>query len=139
MPLRKFLPGFKGFDLAIIAAMLIFEVVEMLLLLWIKIQIFPGILGTLVIAIGMLGNKVINLYFYAVIINVVMSWVPSLQHSPVANIISMIVNPPLGLARRVIPSFRGIDLSPIPVLIVLKLITIFIFNPIILEGYRLAY
>ncbi len=139
VPLRKMFPGFRGFDLAIIVAMLILEVIETILLLWLKIAVFPGILGSFVIAIGMLGNKVMNLYFFAIIIGVIMSWVTSLQHSPIAGIVNIITSPLLNLARRFIPPIGGFDLSPLPVLLALKLITILVFNPIIMQGYKLAY
>ncbi len=138
-PLRKIFPGFKGFDLAIIVAMLVLEVIEMMLLMWIKIEIFPGFLGSVVIAIGMLCNKVVNLYFFAIIIGVIMSWVPSLQHNPMAGIVNVITNPLLGLARRFIPMIGGFDLSPILVLLVLKLLEILVFNNIITQGMRWAY
>ncbi len=139
VPLRKFLPGFRGFDLAIVVAMIVLEVIQMMLLLWLEVAIFPNIGGVFVVAAGMLGNKVMDLYFYAVIIGVIMSWVPTLQQSPVAGIVNTITNPLLGLARRFIPLIAGFDLSPIPVLLVLKLVSILVFNPIIAYGYKLAY
>lgn len=138
-PLRRIFPGLKGFDLAIVVAMLVLETIEVILLLWLKITVFPGVLGSIVIAIGELGNKAVNIYFFAIIIGVIMSWVPSLQHNPAAGIVNTITRPLLSLARRFIPLIAGIDLSPIPVLIILKLLTILLFNPIITQGYKLAY
>jgi len=138
-PLRKIFPGIKGFDLAIIAPMLALEWIEVMLLLWLKFHMFSGILGSFVVALGMLGNKVINLYFFTIIIHIIMSWVPSLQHSPVAGIVNTITNPPLSLARRYIPPIAGFDLSPIPILLVLKLVTILLVNPIIAQGYKLLF
>lgn len=135
-PLRKFFPGFKGFDLAILVPILVLEWIGIILLLWLKLHMFPNVLGSLIIAAGTLGDKVIDLYFFAILINIVMSWVPSLQHSPVAGLVNTITHPPLALARRFIPPIAGFDLSPIPVLIVLKLVSILLLNPIIAQGYK---
>lgn len=136
-PMRKIFPQIKGFELAILVPMLLLEWLEVILLMWLKFHAFPGISGSLLVAVGMLGNKIVNLYFFAIIINAIMSWVPAIQHSPIAGIITTITNPPLALARRFIPLIAGLDLSPIPVLIFVKLLTLLIFNPIIAQGYRL--
>ena len=138
-PCRRFLPGFKGFDLAILFAALVIELIEQMLLLWIKINVFPGILGSIVIAFGALGNKAINIYFFGILISVVMSWIPALQQNPVGGIVRTITDPLLQFARRYVPLIGGMDLSPIPVLLVLKLVTILLFNPIITAGYKLAF
>lgn len=70
-----------------------------------------------------------NLLFYAIIIQVVMSWInPGWRH-PVAEVLYAITEPLLRLGRRVVPVVSGIDFSPLVVIIVLKIVTIFV------EGY----
>jgi len=139
VPLRKIFPGFKGFDLAIVVAIFLLEFIETVLLVWMKITLFPGILGAIVVTLGMLGGKVIDLYFYGVIIAVIMSWVPALQHSPLSSIVNIVTRPLMALGRRFIPSISNFDISPIVILLVLKLMEILITSPIIDLGYQLAY
>jgi YggT family protein len=139
VPLRKIFPGFKGFDLAIVVAMFLLELIETMLLLWVKITLFPGVLGAVVVTLGMLGGKVIDLYFFAIIITVIMSWVPALQHGPLGGIVNIVTRPLMALARRFIPPIGGFDLSPIVILLALKLLEILITSPVITLGYRLAY
>ena len=86
----------------------------------------------------MIGDKFVNLYFYAIIIRVIMSWVVALQHNPIAEIVYLITEPPMKLARRFIPSLGGFDFSPIALLILLQLISIYAFGLLIEVGMRLA-
>lgn len=67
-----------------------------------------------------------DLLFYAIVIRVIMSWVnPHWQH-PIADIIRLITEPALRLARRLLPDMMGLDFSPLLVIFVVKAITIFI-------------
>jgi YggT family protein len=138
-PLRRFCPGVAGFDLAIVVAMIAFEWLETLLLLKIKVGVMPGLLGSLVVSLIYLGNKVISLYFWGTIVVVAMSWLPMIRHNPLAAIVSIIVEPLMKLGRRFVPLIGGIDLSAIPILLLLKIIENYLLYPILLHGYRLAY
>lgn len=137
-PLKRIIPGYRGFDFSIVFLLILFEMVEALLLLWLQYRVVPRFEGVLLIAFGALGNKLMNLYFYAIILRVVMSWVTTLQQSPVAEIVYLLTEPLMQRARRIIPLIAGLDLSPIPVLILLQLISILVFNPIIDVGMRFA-
>ena len=137
-PLRRFIPGYKGFDLAIIVIMFVLEIIELWLTIWLKLNIFPGILGTIIIAVGELGSKLVNIYFYAVIIGAIISWFPSLQRNPITEIIDLLTWPLSRIARRITPTVAGFDLSPILIIIVLLLINILVFAPIVSWGMRLV-
>lgn len=138
-PLRKFIPGFRGFDLSIVVAVILIQFIEMFIILGIKVHITPGILGTLILSIGYIGNKLVNIYVWGVILSVIMSWVPALQHNPLANIINTIVGPLLNLGQRYIPRIGGFDLSPIPILLALWLIRLLVLQSVIVYGFHLAY
>lgn len=138
LPLQRIIPGFKGFDFAIILLVFILEIIQMILLMWLRFDVVPGFGGTIIVAIGMIGRKVMNLYFWAIIIWALMSWAVSLQRSPAAEIVYLITEPVMRRARRIIPTIAGFDLTPIPVLIVLQLLSMLVFNPIIQAGMRVA-
>lgn len=137
-PMQKIFPGFKGYDLAIIFLILLFELIETLLTFWLRLRVVPGFWGAVVISIAMLGDKIINLYFYAIIIRVIMSWIVSLQQSPVAEIVFLITEPIMRPFRRFIPPIAGFDLSPIVVLVLLQLISAYGFGSLLNLGLRLA-
>lgn len=138
IPLRRVIPGFKGFDSAIMLLILLFEIIEMILITWFRFRIIPGFGGTLIVALGMIGVKVVNLYFYLIIMRVIMSWIISLQQGPVAEVIYLITEPLMSRARRFIPPIAGFDLSPIAVVILLQLISILALHPLIEVGMRIG-
>lgn len=138
VPLRRILPGYRGVDFSIVFLLLLVAFIEALLLIWLRTRIVPHISGTLIIAVATLAEKTINLYFYAIIIRALMSWMPSLQHNPVAEIVFLVTEPLLASARRIVPTIAGLDFSPILVLVVLQLISILVIGPLMNFGMRLA-
>lgn len=132
------MPKFKGFNLAILFLIIFFEFIQDFLLFWLRSRLIPHLGGLLLISIGALGNKFMSLYFYAIILRVVMSWIVSLQQSPVAEIIFLITEPMMRPIRRLIPTIVGFDLPILLLLILLPLISFLIFDPLINVGMRLA-
>jgi YggT family protein len=67
--------------------------------------------------------SLVKLYSILLFIRIILSWVPSLDwyRQPV-RFLREITDPPLNLARRVIPPLGMLDLSPIVVFISLSLI-----------------
>lgn len=64
----------------------------------------------------------IQLYTYAIIGYILMSWIPALQASAVGDFLGKIVEPYLNIFKRFIPPLGMIDFSPIIALIALRLI-----------------
>lgn len=137
-PLQKVLPGFKGFDLAIVLLVLVLSFAEMVALFYLQYHLTPNFLGLLVAAIASMFDKVITIYFFCILVAVIMSWLPNLNRSPLSELVYAIVGPLMTLARQWLPPIGGIDLSPIPLLIVLKLFEIVLFDPMMVWGLKLA-
>lgn len=121
-PLRRFLPGFKGFDMSVLLLVLIFGFVELALLLSLNTGFFPGVLPVLFVSIIQSMIKVIYIYMAAIILSSLMSWFPRLQGGPVAELVQEVADPCLGLVRRYLPTFGGIDFSPIVVFFALYIV-----------------
>lgn len=67
-----------------------------------------------------------NLLFYAILIRVIMSWVnPGWQH-PFAEFLYVLTEPLLRLGRMIVPDISGFDFSPLLMMVILKIITLFI-------------
>lgn len=130
-PLQAFIPVFKGFDLSIVLLIVVFSWLETMLLSVLSYGSMPGLLGSLFASIGVAGLKVVNFYFYVVLIQILMSWVVSLQQGPIAELVYLISAPLLNRARAVVPTLGGMDFSPAVVLIALKLIGLLVFTPLI--------
>lgn len=69
----------------------------------------------------MLIYEAIGLYTILLIINIFMSWVPSIQESRFGQLLGRICEPYLEQFRRFIPPFGMIDVSPIVAILVLNL------------------
>ncbi len=61
--------------------------------------------------------RILNIYMLIVFIRVVLSWVPVSPGNPLVQIIYRLTEPVLAPLRRVIPSFGGLDISPLVVFV----------------------
>lgn len=62
----------------------------------------------------------LQLYIFAVIVYVLMSWVPGARESKFGEILASLVEPYLEVFRKIIPPFGMIDISPIVAIIILQ-------------------
>jgi len=119
-PLRRVIPGVSGIDVASIVLLLILEVIFQSLLTNLMSQPWlPGFI--LVRSLFHLVSCVTNVYLYGILIIVILSWVNPYPNA-VSQLLRRLVEPLLGPARRWIPAFSGIDLSPMVVMIVIVLV-----------------
>ena len=128
-PLRRVIPSLFGLDmsslvLAIIVQMVIFAVV--LTLSYMSFNVF-GLLLWAIIGVTALFLKV---FFFAMIISVILSWVAPGSTSPGAELVNQITEPPLAPFRRFLPSMGGLDISPILAFMVIQLIQSFVIPPL---------
>ena len=80
----------------------------------------PGIAPILLITVLGIVRLVLTVFFWAIIIYAVLSWVSPGGYNPGAALVSSLAEPLLKPVRRVIPTIGGLDLSPIFVLIALQ-------------------
>ena len=67
---------------------------------------------------GILLSKLIGLYEIALLIRIVLSWVPHNPYNKAIQFLYKITDPVLNPVRKLIPPFKGIDFSPVIVFIV---------------------
>lgn len=128
-PLRKIVPGFGGMDTAALLFMIVLKVVELWLvtgLMGLSLQIG----GLLILGVADLLGLAINVFIFAILIQVIISWVNPGMYNPVMGLLHSLTEPLLGPARRLIPPISGLDLSPIVVIIVLQLASMLVVAPI---------
>ncbi len=130
LPLRRVIPGWGGIDTASILLMLILQSIALTLLLLIRgIDLGPLVIITL--ALAELISTAFNIFIFAIIIQVVLSWVnPAGHYNPVGVILHSITEPMLRPARRLLPPISGIDLSPLVALLVLQVLKMLIIPPL---------
>lgn len=119
-PLRRVIPGMYGIDVASVVLLLLLELVfQTLLAMLLNQPIAIEIL--LVRGIFDLLHSVLSIFLYGILIMVILSWVSPYPNA-LSQLLARLVEPLLRPARRVIPSFSGIDLSPMLVMLALVLV-----------------
>lgn len=69
-----------------------------------------------------LVGALIDLYSLVVLAAVIMSWVRVDPRNPLARIVYRLTEPALAPIRRVLPTMGGLDLSPMVLLVALRLL-----------------
>jgi YggT family protein len=138
IPMRRIIPGLIGIDMAAVVLLVIIQAVELVLVGLVQ-GYSLGIAGLLVLTVAELINLLLNIYFFTILIQVILSWVNPGGYNPAIALLYSLNEPILSRARRLIPPISGFDLSPIVVFIGIKLIQIMLVAPIADTGKRLAF
>ena len=129
LPLRRIVPGLMGIDMASVVLLLALEATKLLLIGAVQGFGIPP-LALLVLTLAEVLALLINIYFFTVLVQVILSWVNPGGHNPAVALLYSINEPIMGRARRILPPMSGFDLSPILVLIGLQLLEMLLVTPI---------
>lgn len=126
-PVVGLFQGFLGpvagrFDLATLAAGFVLKVVSIVAIFMVIGVGMPPIPGLLIAGIAALANAILKIYFFAMIVMIILSWVAPNASHPGALLIMQLVEPIMAPVRKVIPPLGMIDLSPIVVFIAINLV-----------------
>jgi YggT family protein len=135
--LRKFIPGLFGIDLASIILLVALAVVKIYLIYAIA-GMTPRISGVLLLSVGEVIQLGIYVFIFSMLIRVVLSWIQPGGYNPVLGLINHLTEPLMAPARRIIPVFGGLDISPMLVFIFLYLTLMLVVRPILDFGVMLA-
>ncbi len=130
LPLRRVIPGFLGVDMAALVLAYLLTMAEIALVSTLGFGGIPNIIGLLIIAFADLLSLTINIFLFAILIQVVLSWVGPQTNNPMTSLLYSLTEPIMGRARRIIPPISGLDLSPIVAIIFLQLLKMLLVAPI---------
>ncbi len=136
LPLRRILPGIAGIDWGSVVALLVLAVAKVYLTLWIA-GLIPPVGAAIVLAVGQLLQLTVYVFLVAVFIRAALSWINPYGYHPMNDLLVSLTEPLMAPARRLIPAFSGLDLSPVAVVIVLELVLILVVQPILDFGQSL--
>ena len=121
-PFKMFLPRIGRVDLAILAAALGVQIIAIMLMIWLAdIYVFQPIY--IAWAALSLAAKIIDIYFFALIVTVIASWIAPQSNHPVLALVHQIIEPICAPARRLLPPMGGLDFS-----IILVFVTLIVIN-----------
>lgn len=126
-PVVGLFQGFLGpvagrFDLATLAAGFVLKVVSMVAIFMVIGVGMPPIAGLLIAGVAAVANAILKIYFFAMIVMIILSWVAPNASHPGALLVMQLVEPIMAPVRKVIPPLGMIDLSPIVVFIAINLV-----------------
>ncbi|MDQ7735398.1 YggT family protein [Halomonas sp. SpR1] len=126
-PVVGLFQGFLGpvagrFDLATLAAGFVLKVVSIIAIFMVIGVGMPPIAGLMIAGVAALANAILKIYFFAMIVMIILSWVAPNASHPGALLVMQLVEPIMAPVRKVIPPLGMIDLSPIVVFIAINLV-----------------
>lgn len=129
-PLRRFIPGFAGLDMASIFVMMVLQMLEIFIITLIRNFPTPDVLGLTLYAFVELISLGFYVFLFSIFILSILSWVNPGQHNPINNLLHQITEPVLRPARRILPPMSGMDLSPMLAMMGLWLIKLLLLDPL---------
>ncbi|WP_263143057.1 YggT family protein [Pseudomonas sp. RIT-PI-AD] len=128
-PLRRIVPGFAGLDLA---SLVLAILVQMLLMIATLALMGFGIGGVLlnILVWSLIGvtSLFLKVFFFALIVSVILSWVAPGSYNPGAQLVNQLCEPLLSPIRRILPNLGGLDLSPIFAFLALNLLDMLVIG-----------
>ncbi|MFI8609601.1 YggT family protein [Pseudomonas sp. NPDC077649] len=128
-PLRRVIPGIAGLDLASLVLAILVQLLLMLVTLTLMGYNAGGFLLQLLVwsVIGV-TSLFLKVFFFALIISVILSWVAPGSYNPGAQLVNQICEPVLAPFRKLLPNLGGLDISPIFAFIAINLVDRFVIG-----------
>ncbi len=129
VPLRRFVPGLFGLDMASLLPAWLFQILLAAAEVMLGGEALGGHPGGVLLGIAGLGligllRTAVYLVFGIVLVSAVLSWVN--PHAPAAPVFHALAAPFLRPFRRIVPVVANVDLSPLALLLVLQIVLLVI-------------
>ena len=129
-PLRRFIPGFAGIDMASVLVMLVLQMFEFFIITLLRNFPTPDILGLALYAFIELITLGFYVFLFSIFILALLSWINPGQYNPINNLLHQITEPVLRPARKILPPMSGMDLSPMLAMVGLWLVKLLLLDPL---------
>ncbi|HQZ04115.1 MAG TPA: YggT family protein [Thauera sp.] len=124
-PLRGFVPGLFGFDMASLLPAWLLQMLLVAIELSLRGAVFSGNVGAVLLGLWGVGlielmRMMVYLVFAVVLGSALLSWFG--PQAPLAPLLHSLAAPFLRPFRRIVPSIANVDLSPLLLLLVLQIL-----------------
>ncbi len=127
-PLRRIIPSLFGLDMSSLVLAILVQLLLMALTLLLTYGTTGNPLQLVIWSLIGVTALFLKIFFFALIISVILSWVAPGSHNPGAELVNQICEPALAPFRKILPNLGGLDLSPIFAFLALKLIDMLVIN-----------
>ncbi len=124
LPMRRLLPGIGGFDPASLLLSVVLQLVGIVSILLLNGLGLPNILLMLVWSLLGIVGLLVNIYFFALLAMIILSWIAGGSQNPAISLLYQITEPVMAPFRKALPPMGGLDFSPILVFILINVIQI---------------
>jgi YggT family protein len=135
-PIRRRIPNINRFETATFLLLIGFESIKYLLVALLSVGM-PNIIGLLLLSCGDIIRLIIQIFFYAIILQAILSWIQPNGFS--SYFLTQFTSPIMRPIQRFVPPVGGFDITPIPALILLQLLLILLVNPLMTMGMVAAF
>ncbi len=128
-PMRRYIPALGRIDTASVLLLILLQMLN----LWLAVALTGGsggAIGILVMALAALLSKTIYAFTFALLIQVVASWVMPGARSPVFDLVDSLTEPLMRPLRAALPNLGALDLSPMVALMLLQLALMLVVSPL---------
>lgn len=123
---RGFIPGYRGVDFSSLLLALVVEAVAICVLILLYGGSIPSVGFIITWAFVGVIYFIINIYYYAIIASIIMSFVMlfsgNMNPHPILRVIWQLTEPVMAPIRKIIPPMGGLDFSPIFIFIAIGLL-----------------
>ena len=128
-PMRRFIPSLLGLDMSSLLLAILIQLLLMIVTLTLMGYGVGGFLVQLLIwSILSVTSLFLKVFFFALIVSVILSWVAPHSYNPAAQLVNQLCEPLLAPFRRLLPNLGGLDISPIFAFIAINLIDRFVLG-----------
>ncbi len=135
-PLRRIIPGWRRLDIATLILALVLNTLASYGMVLLTGQQLPVGMAVSWAVVGLMAFT-LNLYFYAMVVLVVASFIAPFSGHPVLLVIFQLLQPFYKLAQRIIPPMGGLDFTPLLLMLAIQVIEILVLNPLA-QGLRVV-
>jgi YggT family protein len=128
LPLRRIIPSVAGFDTASALLAVLIQVLAIVVLLLLNGLGVPNPIRLLGWAALGLAGLLLNLYFFALLAMIILSWVAPQSRHPALLLLFQLTEPVMAPFRQLLPNMGGLDFSPILVFILINVLQIVLRN-----------
>jgi len=124
VPLRKIVRGYGSVDFASLLLALILQIVGIAAVFLLSLGGIPA--PSVLLMGGLLGIAalLVQIYFFALLAVIILSWVAQGSHHPAIFILYQITEPVMAPVRKLLPPMGGLDFSPILVFVLINIVQI---------------
>jgi len=124
---RSFIPGYRGLDFSCLILALVVEALLITILIYLYGYQNPGIGSIVTWSLGGILLFILNIYFYAILAAIIMSFVMmfsgSMSPHPALQLVWQLTEPVMRPVRNIIPPLGGLDFSPIFIFLAIEFLT----------------